>query len=103
MKRLVEFGKLDDFIFPLIENVCKPRKLANTDVSSLFVAKCEGCRAQLDGFSLAMQASAIMLGDVPSGCPTCGHGRLVAEVVGLTSQEEARLKRDRFFSMLKTL
>lgn len=102
MKRLVQFEKLDDFVFPLIENICKPRNLKHESVSSLFVAKCDSCGAKLDGHSLAMQASLIMMGQGPDGCPACGHGHLVAEVTGLTAEEETRLKQDRFFSTLAT-
>jgi hypothetical protein len=88
--------------FLLFENICKPRKLAHERVVSLFVAKCESCGARLDGHSLVMQASLIMMGQGPDGCPACGHGYLVVEVSGLTAEEEARLKQDRFFSTLAT-
>lgn len=102
MRRLVQFQKVDDFIFPLIENICKPRKLAHEAVSSLFVAKCERCKGVLDGASMAIEAAAVMRGHVPKGCPHCGHGRFVAEVSGLSTSEEERLRNDEFFATLAT-
>jgi len=100
MKRLVQFKKADDFIFPLIENICKLRKLRFEEVSSLFTAKCEGCGTRLDGLSLAMAAALIMSGQAVCGCPNCGHEYFVAEISTLTGDEEARLKKDRFFKNL---
>jgi len=102
VKRLVEFKTMDNLIFPLIDNVCKPRKLSHEEVSSFFIATCEKCGGQLDGYSLAIEAAAVVMGHVPGGCPQCGHSRFLAEVSGLTALEEEGLRNDGFFSTLPT-
>jgi hypothetical protein len=99
MTVIVPFTKVDDFIFPLIERVCKPRGLA--DEATLYVARCRGCGVLLNQAWLAMQASARVMGHTFSDvCDHCGSGELLAVISGLTLEEEDRLRADQFFKTL---
>jgi hypothetical protein len=104
MRRLCEYAKADDFVFPLTENICKPRGLPFSSVTDLFTASCEGCATKINGEALSMSASLIATTGraTVTSCPSCGSTRFIGSVVGLNKDEEKRLLNDRFFRTLKS-
>ena len=103
MRRVRDYTKADDFIFPLTENICKRRGIASKSVTDLFTAVCEGCGATLDGNALAMSAAMIVSAGRPNmdACPKCASKRFLGTVVGLNSEEQQTLLNDKFFKTLE--
>ena len=103
MKRACDYTKADDFIFPLINNICKARGIPFASVTNIFSAACAGCDTGINGHVLAMVASMIAsTGEVQiSQCPNCGSKRFIGTVIGLTLEEEQTLLADRLFSTLE--
>ena len=106
MMRLVRFWQLEDLVFPLYENVLKPRGADIEKVATLFRATCADCGSLLNSSSLALVAATLVHGgDVQRSrhaCPACGRDRLLVEIGGLSTDESSRLVEDRFFQTLKT-
>ena len=102
MKRTCEYTKADNFIFPLMENICMARGIPFERVTDLFSARCEGCGTAINGEALSMAACMIVTsGSFPSSCPKCGSKRFVGTVAGLTPGEEESLLNDKFFRTLQ--
>jgi len=103
MKRACDYIKADDFIFPLINKICKVRGIQFASVTDLFSAACSGCDTGITGHALVMAASIIASSGNPqvSQCPNCGSKRFIGTVIGLTPKEERTLLADRIFSTLE--
>ena len=113
IKRVFEFSRADKFIFPLIEHICKPRKIPHSSVESLFTAKCEKCGSIINSGLLSISAAAIatlshnrdefiIIADnmVVPKCMLCGHTRFIGSVENITYGEKELLEKDRLFITL---
>ena len=94
----VKYKNLDDFIFPIVKNVCYPR--GKSDSADFFDAFCPKCRNILNPEGIAYSASLIGIGKGTSRCPHCGSKILVAILKGLSQEEKERLREDQFFSKI---
>jgi len=103
MKRACDYTKADNFIFPLINNICKARGIPFASFTDFFSAACAGCDTGITGHALAMVASMIASSGIAqvSECPNCGSKRFIGTVIGLTPKEERTLLTDRLFSTLE--
>jgi hypothetical protein len=95
-KFTVEYRKLDDFILPIVLNVCHPR--SKDDSTEFFDAHCPSCGKILNAEGIAHSASLISVGQGASGCLNCGSSTLVVTLKGLTDEDKERLRKDKFFS-----
>ncbi len=102
MKRSCEYTKANNFLFPLIEHICKPRCITTSSARDLFIAECESCRTRINNDVLMMSAAMITTAGhaTMTQCPHCGSDTFVGTVKGLTDAEIETLKKDKFFSTL---
>ena len=99
-KLKIKYKELDDFIMPIVKNVCYPR--GEDDSSLYFEAYCPNCGQALNAKGLAYSAS-LLLSNVDTGyteCPDCGHPYFIATLKGLDSADWQRLLDDKFFSKI---
>jgi hypothetical protein len=99
----IKWEELENFIFPLMENVCKPRGLKAIDVKTLFDAYCPKCERTLNPEALAIQAPLSQIGQATKKCPNCEHEKLRAVFKLLKEEEIQALSNDRFFSQLSAM
>jgi len=94
-KLTLQYRELDDFVLPIVLNVCYLRN--KNDSTEFFEAHCPNCGAILNTEGIAYSASLRSTGGGATGCPHCGFPTLVATLKGLTDDDKKRLQRDKFF------
>ncbi len=95
-KYTIKYKTVDDFIFPIVKNVCYPR--GKDDSTEFFDAFCPKCKNILNSEGIAYSASLKSMGKGVSGCPHCGSKIFIAILKGLLQEDKERLIEDQFFS-----